>query len=407
MRYPALTLYKQIVHIMISNTTNSYGSLARFFHWSIALLILTDIALGLIGDATERNAETAGFLQTLYSAHKTIGVTVLALALLRVIWALTQPKPAPLHPDRKAETFVAEVVHWALYGAIFVMPLSGWVIHSAETGFAPIWWPFGQDLPFVPKSEAVAHVAGAIHGLSAIVIYLTVGAHIAGALKHAIIDRDETIARMTRGTAAGASASKGGHFAPLIPAVALWAAIIAMPILTQPATEHPQETAAIASSSDANWTVDSGTLSFTVTQMGAPVVGQFGAWTASIQYDDAGTGQVEVIIDATSLTLGSVTAQAKGAEFFDTSNHATAVFAAQIEQIDGTSHRANGTLTLVGQTVPVVLDFTLDRDGDAATMTGTATLDRRDFGMGSGYSDESTVGFGVTVDVTLAATRTN
>lgn len=407
MRYPALTLYKQIVHIMISNTTNSYGSMARFFHWSIALLILTDIALGLIGDATERNAETAGFLQTLYSAHKTIGVTVLALALLRVIWALTQPKPAPLHPDRKAETFVAEVVHWALYGAIFVMPLSGWVIHSAETGFAPIWWPFGQDLPFVPKSEAVAHVAGAIHGLSAIVIYLTVGAHIAGALKHAIIDRDETIARMTRGTAAGASASKGGHFAPLIPAVALWAAIIAMPILTQPATEHPQETAAIASSSDANWNVDSGTLSFTVTQMGAPVVGQFGAWTASIQYEDAGTGQVEVIIDATSLTLGSVTAQAKGAEFFDTSNHATAVFAAQIEQIDGTSHRANGTLTLVGQTVPVVLDFTLDRNGDAATMTSTATLDRRDFGMGSGYSDETTVGFGVTVDVTLAATRTN
>jgi cytochrome b561/polyisoprenoid-binding protein YceI len=391
---------------MVSNTSNSYGAVARFFHWSIALLILTDIVLGLIGDATERNAETTGFLQTLYSTHKTIGVAVLLLAVLRVIWALTQPKPAPLHPDRKAETFVAEVVHWALYGAIFVMPLSGWVMHSAETGFAPIWWPFGQNLPFVPKSESVAHIAGAVHGLSAIVIYLTVGAHIAGALKHAIIDRDATLARMTKGTAAGSKTSSGSHIAAMVPATILWVAVIATPILTQPAHEHGPETVAVETASDANWQVENGTLTFTVAQMGAPVTGQFGAWTASIQYGDAGSGEVEVIIDTTSLTLGSVTDQAKGAEFFDTSNYTTAVFAADIEQIDGVSHRANGTLTLVGQTIPVVLDFTLNRDGDAATMTGTASLDRRDFGMGSGYTDESTVGFGVTVDVALTATRT-
>ena len=391
---------------MVSNTSNSYGAVARFFHWSIALLILTDIVLGLIGDATERNAETAWFLQTLYSTHKTIGVAVLLLAVLRVIWALTQPKPAPLHPERKAETFVAEVVHWALYGAIFVMPLSGWVMHSAETGFAPIWWPFGQDLPFVPKSESVAHTAGAVHGLSAIVIYLTVGAHIAGALKHAIIDRDDTLARMTKGKVAGSQVSTGSHLAPMVPAAILWAAIIALPILTQPAHEHGSTTIAVETASDANWQVESGTLTFTVAQMGAPVTGQFGAWTASILYDDTGAGEVEVIIDTTSLTLGSVTDQAKGAEFFNTSSYATAVFAAEIEQIEGASHRASGTLTLVGQTVPVVLDFTLDRDGDAATMTGTATLDRRDFGMESGYTDESTVGFGVIVDVALTATRT-
>lgn len=129
---------------MLANTDTRYGLIARLFHWVIALLILTDLALGLIGENIPRTADTAETLKTLYSVHKTIGVSVLFLAILRILWALVQPRPVPVHPARRAETLLAEVIHWALYGAIIVMPLSGWVIHSSEIGFAPILWPLGK-----------------------------------------------------------------------------------------------------------------------------------------------------------------------------------------------------------------------------------------------------------------------
>ncbi|ATG49349.1 cytochrome B [Celeribacter ethanolicus] len=400
---------------MLTNTATRYGALARFFHWAIALLILTDIALGLIGENTPRTAETAAGLTTLYSVHKTIGVAVLGLAVLRILWAITQPKPVPVHPERKAETLLAEVIHWMLYGAIVIMPLSGWVMHSAETGFAPILWPFGQDLPFVPKSEDVAHMAGAVHGLSALVIYLTVALHVAGALKHAVIEKDGVLSRMSRGTDAGVEGEAHASALPPVLAAVLWIAVVAFPFV-MPAPERPDGTAAPMEQAQVeqaelasdlpSWTVDQGSLTISVKQMGAPVEGSFANWSAAIAYDEAtGTGEVTVTIDTTSLTLGSVTQQAMGPEFFNTETYATATFEGEISRIEGASHQAVGTLTLVGQEVPVTLAFDLTIDGDTATMSGTSTLDRRDFGMGAGYADEGTVGFAVEVATTLTAVR--
>ncbi|SLN21042.1 hypothetical protein AQS8620_00573 [Aquimixticola soesokkakensis] len=393
---------------MIANTATRYGTLARFFHWAIALLILTDIALGLYGDSQPRNAETVDMLKTLYSAHKTIGVTVLGLAVLRILWALIQPRPVALHPERRMETLAAETVHWALYGAIVIMPLSGWVLHSAEAGFAPIWWPFGQNLPFVPKSESLAHTAGAVHGLAAWVIYVTVALHVLGALKHALIDRDATLSRMTRGVEAGTPATAHGKLAPVL-ALLVWVAVLGVALLpkggeetAQAAPQTPAPAAAVAEAGANSWRVTEGTLGFTVRQMGAQVGGSFADWTADIAYDpDSQTGSVTVVIDMTSVSLGTVTEQAKGAEFFNTDTFQTATFAADIVS----QSQAVGTLTLVGQSAPVTLAFTLDITGDTAVMQGTTTLDRRDFGIGQGYGDEATVGFAVDVAVSLTATR--
>ncbi len=406
---------------MLTNTATRYGAIARFFHWTIALLILTDIALGLIGEATPRNAETAANLQTLYSVHKTIGVSVLLLAILRVLWALSQPKPVPVHTDRKAELHLAEFIHWALYGAIFVMPISGWIMHSAETGFAPILWPFGQNLPFVPKSEDVAHAAGAVHGLAAWVLYISVALHISGALKHAVIDRDGVLARMLFGADAGTSEAM--HRSPLVLPLAtlvLWVGIVATPF-AMPGPDHPAPEGDSAATEEATqeasaapeltsdlpmWTVEDGQLAITVKQMGAPVAGGFDRWTANIAYaPETGTGEVTVQIDTTSLALGTVTDQAKGPEFFDVASYSTATFTGEISQLDGVAHEAVGTLTLVGQTVPVTLTFDLTVEGETATMSGATTLDRRDYGIGAGYEDEGTVGFAVEVTTELTATR--
>ena len=148
------------------NTATSYGSVARVLHWLTALLILTEIPLGLIANRlpVSNDVELARAAQY-FSLHKTVGVTIFAVALVRIAWALCQPRPAALHPERSIATFAASAVHWSLYLALVLVPLTGWISHAASTGFAPIWAPIGQTLPFVPKSEGVAQIVGSLHVL--------------------------------------------------------------------------------------------------------------------------------------------------------------------------------------------------------------------------------------------------
>lgn len=394
----------------LSNTARSYGSIARSLHWLTALLILAAIPLGLYANSLPYDtSEALAAKARIFSLHKTIGVAAFVVAVLRILWALVQPRPAPLHPERRGETWLAEAVHWALYASLVVVPLSGWVHHAATTGFAPILWPFGDDLPFVPKSPALAEAAAALHWVFTKVMAASILLHVAGALKHTVVDRDATLSRMTRGTPAGPAAAAHSRSAPLV-ALALFAAASVLALAFHaPAATPVATTAAPTADSPAlagNWQVAEGVLTFTVRQMGADVTGSFPNWQADITFDpDAPTGnRVRVAIDTSTLTLGSVTDQAKGADFFDVAAHPTALFEADILPA-GADYMAQGTLTLRGATVPVTLPFTLDLQGDSATMTGATTLDRRDFGMGASYPDEGTIGFAVTVTARLTATR--
>jgi len=404
-----------------SNTDARFGAAARTLHWLTALLILSAIALGMIangmafdsGEALTRKAQ-------IFSLHKTIGIAAFAVALIRILWAFTQPRPAPLHPERVLEHRLAEIVHWLLYISMLAVPLSGWIHHAAVSGFAPILWPFGQGLPFVPKSDLVATAATWAHEIFGKVLIASVLLHVAGALKHAVIDRDGTLSRMVYGTEIEAPRQHRPLW-PAATAIALYAAgTIAALTLAQNEAEALQiaEPAPVAAPTEASatpasanaWTVTEGSLGFGVKQMGSAVDGTFGAWTAEIDFSGTPTngehGHVRVQIDTTTLTLGSVTDQARGADFFDTATHPAAVFDATIlPGAEAKGYLAKGTLTLRGVTIPVEMPFTLDLQGDTAKMTGTTTLDRRDFGMGATYKDESSVGFGVTVSVNLTARR--
>jgi len=159
-----------------------------------------------------------------------------------------------------------------------------------------------------------------------------------------------------------------------------------------------------------SWVVETGSLSFSVAQMGAPVTGSFADWAAEIVFDETPDaegryGSVSVMIGIDSLALGSVTQQARGPEFFDAENHPTARFSGEIVAGEGDGFVARGALALAGAEVPVALPFTLAIDGDRATAVGQVVVDRRDFGMGESYPDEKTVGFDVTIDAELSAVR--
>ncbi|MFD1341796.1 cytochrome b/b6 domain-containing protein [Litorisediminicola beolgyonensis] len=392
------------------NTPTRYGTVTKTLHWATALGIFLAIALGIVAERWPMADDAARATKiALFSAHKTLGVTLLALALVRIAWAVTQAKPAPLHPERRLETLAASTVHWLLYGSLVAVPLTGWLHHATAPGFAPILWPFGQGLPGLAASERLTEVFSALHLVLNWVLGLSIALHVAGALKHAFFDRDATLARMLPGrTEAGLPGRHPGAALPIAAALAVWAAAFGIGAGTGLFSADDQGASAELAEVESQWQVTEGTLAITVQQMGSEVSGQFADWTADIAFEERdapGTrGSVRVEIATGSLTLGSVTKQATGPDFLATEAHPVAIFEAEImTATDG--YAAEGTLTLSGETVPVTLPFQLRIDGDRAVMEGALTLDRRNFGIGSGMTDPDQLGFSVQVEVSLTATR--
>ncbi|UWR21058.1 cytochrome b/b6 domain-containing protein [Sulfitobacter sp. S190] len=395
----------------LSNTTTRYGSVTKGFHWLTALLVLTLIPVAVIAnrlpyDTSEQLAQKAW----LFSLHKTLGVTVFFVALLRIVWAVGQPKPALLNADRKLESFVAEAAHWLLYGSLVLAPLSGWIHHAATSGFAPIWWPFGQSLPLVPKSESVAGVFGGLHWVFTKVMVVTILAHIAGALKHHLVDRDSTLRRMLPGQATLPPLSAADHSkGPLAGALAVWALALGLGWALGVYAPHGETVAAAELAEVASdWEVQEGEIAITVTQLGSEVTGSFDSWTSAIAFDptiDTGKmGSVETQIAIGSLTLGSVTAQALGPDFFNAQAFETATYSGDIFKAPD-DYEVRGTLTIKDTSVPLTLPFQLTLDGETADMQGRLTLDRRDFGIGDNMTDESSLAYAVDVRIALQATR--
>jgi len=407
----------------LANTRTRYGAVAKTFHWLVALLILAAWPLGYFASdlahqitdpdiaTTQAQADRAALL---FSLHKTVGVAIFFTALARIAWALGQPKPRLLNGDRPVEARAAETAHWLLYGSLVAVPLSGWVSHAASTGFAPIWWPFGQSLPFVPKEAGLAETAATLHYILQWVLVGALAAHVAGALKHHLIDRDATLRRMLPGrTDARPPARQPGHGGPVLLALAIWAAALGGGAALGWFAPERAGRAAALDQVESEWQVQEGTLSIAVTQMGSEVTGRFADWTAQISYaqtpDAEGRhGDVTVTVSIPSLTLGSVTDQAMGPDFFDAEAHPRATFTADIlspEQGTGQSHVARGTLTIKGQSVPVEMPFTLDIDGDSARAQGGLSVDRRKFDIGLDTKDEGTLGFTVDISFDLTARR--
>ena len=395
----------------LKNTLAHYGSVAKMFHWLTALLILTLFPLGVIAQYLPfETAEQLAQKAWLFSLHKTLGVTVFFVALLRILWAISQPKPSPVHPERRFETFAAETAHWVLYSALVIVPLSGWIHHAASEGFAPIWWPLGQNLPLVPKSETLAALSGGVHFVTTKVMLAALLAHIAGALKHSLIERDGVLARMWFGASPDIDpAPEAATPWPPITAIAVWLAAIAVGSgLGAFNTHHPSVSSVALEQASSEWHVEGGELALTVTQFGAPISGQFKEWTAAIEFDESileGTaGSADVTIAIGSLALGSVSAQAMGADYFDVATFPTARFQADLINTPG-GYLAQGTLTIKGHEIPIEMPFELSLAGERAQASGTLTLNRLDFGIGENLADESSLSFRVEVTFSVEAHR--
>ncbi|KQN90935.1 cytochrome B [Sphingomonas sp. Leaf231] len=174
--------------------TQRYSAVAIAFHWTIALLVIVNLIVGIGHD-------TLPALRAWRPGHKAIGITVLALTVLRVAWRLAhRPPPLPAFTPRW-ERGVAHATHWALYLLLLLMPLSGWAMVSGPEGRRPLTWFGAFDLPYLPVSGTTAGAGHEAHALLGWVMLALVVLHVAAALRHHLILRDSLLLRiLPRGT---------------------------------------------------------------------------------------------------------------------------------------------------------------------------------------------------------------
>jgi cytochrome b561 len=172
----------------IKNTSTSYGALAKFFHWTIALLIIAMLTFGYFLEDIPK--DYAGFA---YNLHKMTGVTILLLMVLRLGWASINVKPI-LPFTSVFEKLLEHAVHYALYIFAIVMPLVGWVGSSAA-GRAPHIGNCVIALP-IPPNKALVETCFYLHNMIAIILITLISLHVLAGLYHYFIRRDDVLRRM-------------------------------------------------------------------------------------------------------------------------------------------------------------------------------------------------------------------
>lgn len=175
-----------------------YSTVAVMLHWLIAALLVTNIAL-----AWSRIFMTRDQIGVVMGLHKSTGILVLLLSLLRLAWRLAHP--APPYPAGLPlwERALARATQLGFYGIMIGMPLTGWIMTSGPRAHGPLIlyglvpWPL---IGFVHGAQGRAgdiwHALGEAHGLLAWFAYLLIVLHVAGALKHQFLDKDIIMARM-------------------------------------------------------------------------------------------------------------------------------------------------------------------------------------------------------------------
>lgn len=177
----------------LRNGPDEFGLISRLIHWGMALLLISLLALGLRIAAMEPSLSTLW----LYGLHKTLGLTALALLLLRVIWHLISPPPGP-QATGWMRLFI-KAWHWTLYALMIATPIAGWAGSSAS-GIDTLYAETIVIPPLVEPNETSEFVWFILHEIFAKTLLGMVIVHMLAALKREM-DGDGTLTRMLRGRA--------------------------------------------------------------------------------------------------------------------------------------------------------------------------------------------------------------
>lgn len=172
-------------------TSNTYSPVAKALHWAMALGIFGLVVPGSVMSDMEFSPEKLQY----FSWHKWAGVTIFMLVWVRLIWRLISPPPAypdsmPLNVQR-----LAHAGHIALYAFMLIIPISGWLRSSAK-GVSTVWFGVVPLPDLINKDKALGHLLEEVHETLSWIMVTLIAGHVLAALKHHLIDRDDTLRRM-------------------------------------------------------------------------------------------------------------------------------------------------------------------------------------------------------------------
>ena len=182
-------------------TQARYTQVAAILHWLIALLILAAVVLGVWA-----NHAPDEWVRPMIDTHKSLGITVLGLAVLRLLWRLSHQAPQLPNGSARWERLAAHVAHAALYVWIFALPITGWLHDSAwnQAATHPMrlfsvvpWFRVGFIEGLDPAVKEPLHtVLGTVHFWFGYGLYGLLALHVAGALKHQWLDGEPELQRI-------------------------------------------------------------------------------------------------------------------------------------------------------------------------------------------------------------------
>jgi cytochrome b561 len=178
------------------DTKENLGLITRSLHWVIAICFIALISVGSYIANTETWA--------LYSLHKSMGIILFVVILLRVGWRIKQGWPTPAGEYQKIEQLMAKVTHWVLLLGSMAMPITGMLYSGmGGHGFGIFGWTIvkgnydpanpGQVIPY---SELLSAFGEQAHEIIGYTLAVAIVLHIAGACKHHLVDKDRTLLRM-------------------------------------------------------------------------------------------------------------------------------------------------------------------------------------------------------------------
>ena len=376
-------------------TIADYSGTAKLLHWLIAGFVVALLSVGI----TMTRISDLQLKFELYQLHKSLGVTVLGLMILRLLWRLTV-KPPALPPHMPAwERTGANGTHLLLYLLLLTMPLTGWATVSAALPpfnfptllYTRIPWP---HIPFIEQltldeKKTVEPLLKNVHAALSWTLLVLVGLHIAAALRHGIILKDGIMLRMLPRVL---NVSRK----LIVPFAFILFAAAALPAAAQ------------------EWAIDKSLskISFEVQAGGQAVSGEFKQFQAEIHFDpdDPESADISAAIDMNNVVTGQAQVDngLLGKDWFDTQTYPTAGFRARsVKAGKGEGEYViQATITIKDVSKDISLPFKLAVSEGEASVKGETAISRSEFGVGpKGPVSGMVIGDVVRLRLDLAAKR--
>ena len=368
-----------------------YGDTAVIFHWLIAFLILGLLAIGKYMTGLAEN-DPLRFELTQW--HKSFGIAVLLLSILRLLWRFTHKPPATPSSLPTWQRQVSALVHLALYALMLALPITGWIMVSASplnidtVLFGVIPWPHIPLILELPNKEALAIAFHNYHEWASWALIALLLAHIGAALKHHFFDKDTILQRMLPNWTSAAFKAKGS----VVLALCIGAGSFLYWLNLNTGS------AVVLAAGDSE-------VSFVADVTGEATIGIFAETVVIATLDENNSANSSISATVTTASISTDNYQVAGslpdADWFDVANHPEALFqSSSILAGDNENELlVSGELTMKSITQSVTFTMTLATENDARVARGSFPIDRRDYSMGLESQPSSDyVGFEVQIN---------